>query len=192
VESALEFFRPKEFIKILDIGTGCGCILLSLLAEFKNAFGIGLDISAKALEVAKFNQKLLAIENASFLHIDWNRFADERFQKDVPFDMIVSNPPYIKSADIDLLDEDVKNYDPTIALDGGEDGMQAFREIATMAGKILSKNGMIFFEIGYCQEESVSNILKKNGIDQLCIKKDHAGIARVIGGSRIVHDRHNL
>jgi release factor glutamine methyltransferase len=98
------------------------------------------------------------------------------------FDVIVSNPPYIRSADIATLDENVRSYDPLVALDGGPDGLRSFREICELAAKILAPGGMIFFEVGYDQAEDVKSIMKKNGFDEIFIRKDLSGIDRVVGG----------
>ena len=156
VESLIKIFRKKN-ISILDIGTGSGCILISLLSELKNSNGVGIDISKKALAMAKKNSKKHnMINNIKFN----NKSLDSKFiQK---FDLIVSNPPYIRSNDIKNLKDDVKRYEPRLALDGGNDGLDLIKKVIYKAKYILKIKGMLALEIGNEQFKKVSEILTKN------------------------------
>ncbi|MDR1561363.1 MAG: peptide chain release factor N(5)-glutamine methyltransferase [Holosporaceae bacterium] len=175
IEMILKRFDPESKIKFLDLGTGSGCVLLSLLAEFKNSVGTGLDISQKAIDVAVYNKNRLNLENANFINADWNNISSDQ-----KFDVIVTNPPYVKTNDINELDESVRNYDPRISLDGGVDGLKAYREISNLAKKFLAPSGAIFFEIGCDQKKEVEQILCDNGFKIHEIRKDYNGIERVI------------
>ena len=157
VEKLVKIFKEKK-ISILDIGTGSGCILISLLSELKNSKGIGIDISKKALVIAKKNSKKHKIfDNIKFLHKSLN---NKFYQK---FDLIVSNPPYIKSNEIKNLQEDIKKYEPKIALDGGNDGLDLIKKVIYKTTYILKIKGMLALEIGNEQYKKVSEILiKKN------------------------------
>jgi release factor glutamine methyltransferase len=195
IECVLKNFDTDAFLSFLDIGTGSGCILLSLLAEFKNATGVGIDISPKALETALYNSERLKIENCEFMTADWNDLLNNRspwgfngadcLEKSLNnklFDIIVSNPPYIRSADIPLLEENVRNCDPLTALDGGSDGLQAFREICKLAPKILRPNGSVFLEVGQGQAQDVQNIMIDNGFIDITVTKDLQKIKRILKG----------
>jgi release factor glutamine methyltransferase len=156
VEKLVKIFKEKK-ISILDIGTGSGCILISLLSELKDSKGIGIDISKKALVVAKKNSKKHKIfDNIKFLNKSLN---NKFYQK---FDLIVSNPPYIKSNEIKNLQEDIKKYEPKIALDGGNDGLDLIKKVIYKTTYILKIKGMLALEIGNEQFRSVSKLLTKN------------------------------
>lgn len=178
IESALKIFNKNESLNFIDIGTGSGCILLSLLSEFKNSHGIGIDISKNAIYVARTNQSLLNVKNSKFKTIDWNELLN--IYSENSFDVIVSNPPYIRTSNIKYLDESVKNYDPMISLDGGEDGLNAYRDIAKISNKILKDTGAIFLEIGYDQSNTVLEILEQFYFYIIEIVKDLNGINRII------------
>lgn len=186
IEEVIARFNTNESFNFLDIGTGSGCILLSILSEFKKSNGIGIDISKNAIDIAAKNKDKLKIENATFLNIGWNEVFSFLERKDIDIDIIVSNPPYICTSDIDFLDENVKNFDPRIALDGGKDGLNAYREICYVAKNILRKNQKrteekyIFLEIGYNQTRDVKNILEENGFFNIVFSKDLSGINRVV------------
>ncbi len=155
VEKLINIFKDKK-INILDIGTGCGCIIISLISELKNSRGIGLDICRKALSIAS--------DNASFHHtlnkIKFiNKSVDDFY--DQKFDLIVSNPPYIMKKDIKKLDEDIKKYEPKLALDGGNDGLDLIKKVIYKASEILKINGILAIEIGNKQFKKVSKILYK-------------------------------
>jgi len=156
VEKLVEINKDKS-ISILDIGTGSGCIIISLLSELKNASGIGIDICRKAVLVAKKNAKFHSLtSNLKF----YCKPVQKIFNK--KFDLVVSNPPYIQSRDIRDLDEDVKNYEPLVALDGGNDGLDVIKKVIYKAKEILKINGMLAIEIGKGQSKKVSKILNKN------------------------------
>ena len=157
VEKLIKIFKEKK-ISILDIGTGSGCILISLLSELKNSRGLGIDISKKALIIAKKNsERHKMLNRTKFL----NKSLDSRFYQ--KFDLIVSNPPYIKSNEMKYLAEDIRKYEPRIALDGGNDGLDLIKKVIYKTKYILKVNGMLSLEIGNEQFKKVSEILiKKN------------------------------
>ena len=174
VEKLVKIFNKKN-ISILDIGTGSGCILISLLSELKNSKGIGIDISKKALIVAKKNLERHKMQNKiKFL----NRSLDSEF--DQKFDLIVSNPPYIRSQEIQRLAEDIKKYEPRIALDGGNDGLDLIKKVIYKAKYTLRVKGMLALEIGNEQYKKVSEILLKNNYKIEHIIKDYRNNIRSI------------
>ena len=156
VENLVKNSEHKK-INILDIGTGCGCILISLLSELKNSHGTGIDISKKALEIAKENAKLHLVNTRI-------RFINKSFEKlfNYKFDLIVSNPPYIEKPFIKNLHEDIKNFEPKIALDGGNDGLDVIKKVIYKSKDILKINGTLALEIGNEQNFEVSKILYNN------------------------------
>jgi release factor glutamine methyltransferase len=180
IEMILSQFDRQSCLNFLDIGTGSGCILLSLLLEYKKSHGVGIDISADAIAIAKHNQKKICVA-ASFFTVDWRDFECER-----KFDIIVANPPYIKADDIPKLEENVRNYDPQLALDGGASGLNAYISIIPLLRKWLKPDGSVFFEIGHGQAEDVSQILRSNCFQVDAIKKDLGNIDRIIK-SRACH-----
>ena len=160
---------------ILDIGTGTGCILLSILSEIKKAKGIGVDISTKAIAVAKKNSSNLRLNSrAKFFASSLNNVDNYRF------DVIVSNPPYIKTGDIKNLSDDVRKFEPKIALDGGKDGLDVIKKIIYKSKTILRKLGLLALEIGYGQHYKVSQILKKQGFKEELLVKDYQDNIRCI------------
>lgn len=160
---------------ILDMCTGSGCILLSLLHYSNNCTGVGVDISEAALTVAKTNCEALGL-NASF-------FQSDLFEKvEGTYDIIVSNPPYIRSDVIPTLMEEVKGHEPMLALDGSEDGLYFYRKIVDECPDYLCRGGMLFFEIGYDQGEDVSRLMENAGFKDVCVMKDYAGLDRVVYG----------
>lgn len=162
---------------ILDMCTGSGCILLSILKYSHDFKGTGVDISPKALEVAEKNSRDLGIE-ARF--IESNLF--EKLSADEKFDIIVSNPPYIKSDVIPTLMEEVRCFEPMIALDGEADGLSFYRKIIEMAPQYLRCGGKLYFEIGYDQGREVSELMKAAGFEDINVVKDLAGLDRVVYG----------
>ena len=149
----VDIFKNKR-INILDIGTGTGCILLSLLKELCNSRGIGIDISSQAIKVAKANSKKLNLVNrAKFKNFEIDKYALERY------DLIVSNPPYIPSKDIKKLSKDIINFEPKEALDGGPDGLDLIKKVIYKSNVLLKRNGMLALEIGFGQYRRVSEIL---------------------------------
>jgi release factor glutamine methyltransferase len=156
IEKLINIYK-KQKISILDIGTGSGCILISLLSELQNCSGVGIDISKKAIGIAKKN----AIKHKNSNKIEFlNKSLESKFNK--KFDLIVSNPPYIKKGDIKNLSEDIKKYEPRIALDGGNDGLDLIKKVIYKTKYILKINGKLAIEIGNEQHKKVSELLIKN------------------------------
>lgn len=183
VEQILSLSKEKENLKLLDMCTGSGCILLALLANLKQASGTGVDLSEKALEVAQRNGKELGIE------VSWVQ--SDLFDKvSGSYDIIVSNPPYIETSVIEGLMDEVKLYEPRMALDGTEDGLFFYREITMQAGKYLKNNGILAFEIGYNQGKAVSEFMKENGYKEVQVLQDLAGLDRVVTGRIEKEEQH--
>lgn len=183
VEQVLSLSRGKENLKLLDMCTGSGCILLALLANLKQASGTGVDLSEKALEVAQRNGEELGIE------VSWVQ--SDLFDKvSGSYDIIVSNPPYIETSVIEGLMDEVKLYEPRMALDGTEDGLFFYREITMQAGKYLKNNGILAFEIGYNQGKAVSEFMKENGYKEVQVLQDLAGLDRVVTGRIEKEEQH--
>ncbi len=176
IEAVLRFFPDKtKSYRILDIGTGSGCLLLSLLDEYANAKGIGIDISCEALAIAQQNN---VAGRAEFCRAD---FRDKSFYGNMGrFDIIISNPPYIPTKDIQELDKSVRCYDPLLALDGGVDGLSAYRRLSTQLAELMKQGAFVFFEIGQGQENAVIKIMQIQGF--ICQEKikDLGGIIRVL------------
>ena len=154
IEAVLNRYKNSPPPKtILDLGTGTGCILIALLTEFPDAQGLGVDMSETALQAAKRNAKHNGVEQrARFAQSDWAENIDESF------DLVVSNPPYICESVVPNLDESVKKHDPILALDGGKDGLQAYKIIFSYLKQLLNEGGRAFFEIGYDQEKSTTRL----------------------------------
>ena len=156
VEKLVNIFKKKR-VFILDIGTGTGCILISLISEILHSRGIGVDISKKALQMAEKNSCKFKVKNKiKFSHTSFANIVNKKF------DLVVSNPPYIKSAQINGLEEDIKCYEPKVALDGGNDGLDVIKKVIYKSNEILKINGTLALEIGNNQYKQVSNILLKN------------------------------
>ena len=164
-------------VRVLDICTGSGCILLSILKYVYGSSGVGVDISDGALGVAKANSEALGID-ATFIKSDMF----ENIPKDERFDIVVSNPPYIRSDVIGTLMSEVKDYEPLLALDGSEDGLKFYRIIADRAPEYLNNGGMLFLEIGYDQGAEVSALLSAAGFMDVEVIKDLSGLDRVVSG----------
>jgi len=170
----VKIFKNKS-PHILDIGTGSGCILLSILSEVKGAKGIGVDISKKAIEVAKINSDNLGLnKRVKFITRSLNSIYRYKF------DLIVSNPPYIKTSDIKNLSNDVRKFEPKIALDGGKDGLDVIKKVIYKSKTILKKLGLLALEIGYGQHYKVSQILKKQGFKEEFLVRDYRNNIRCI------------
>ena len=167
VEKLCKIFRDRE-ISLLDIGTGSGCIIVSLLGELNKSKGVGIDISKKALLIAKKNAKIHNVDNRI-------KFFNKSFEKihNRSFDLIVSNPPYLKSSELNNLDDDIKKYEPILALDGGNDGLDVIKKVIYKAKNILKFKGKLALEIGNEQYLKVSKILKKNSFKIDYIVKDY-------------------
>jgi release factor glutamine methyltransferase len=150
--------RREEPLRLLDLGTGTGCILLTLLAELPKARGLGTDLSSAALRLAEANASRLGVAGrASFLASDWLDAIHGEF------DLIVSNPPYIASGEIKRLAPEVAHHDPYLALDGGADGLRAYRRIAAGAARLVAPKGAILVEIGASQAPAVAGLLRDGG-----------------------------
>ena len=175
VEIANNFINKNEVKNILDLGTGSGCILLSILKENKMINGLGIDLSKDAISIAKQNSKKLNLETQSnFLISNWMSSVNYKY------DLVVSNPPYIASEDIKKLSKSVKIYDPILSLDGGDDGLNSYRLIASDLKRVVSKNALIIIEIGYNQSLQVIDIFKKNDFKLIKKYNDINGLDRVL------------
>ena len=170
-------------MRILDMCTGSGCILLSLLHYSNDCEGLGVDLSAEALEVAGRNVlKVLTPEKAEHAHF----LQSDLFEKvEGKFEIIVSNPPYIASAEVDRLMPEVRDHEPRMALDGTEDGLEFYRRIIAEAGQYLVSSGMLFFEIGYDQGQEVSELMREHGYREVQVVQDYAGLDRVVYGTYV-------
>jgi len=175
VEIANNYIDKNEVKNILDLGTGSGCILLSILKENKMINGLGIDLSKDAISIAKQNSKKLKLESQSnFLISNWMSSLNYKY------DLVVSNPPYIASEDIKKLSKSVKIYDPILSLDGGDDGLNSYRLIASDLKRVVSKNALIIIEIGYNQSLQVIEIFKKNNFKLMKKYNDINGLDRVL------------
>ena len=170
-------------MRVLDMCTGSGCILLSLLHYSNDCEGLGVDLSAEALEVAGRNVlKVLTPEKAEHAHF----LQSDLFEKvEGKFEIIVSNPPYIASAEVEKLMPEVRDHEPRMALDGTEDGLYFYRRIIKEAGKHLVSSGMLFFEIGYDQGQAVSELMRTEGYCDVQVVQDYAGLDRVVFGTYV-------
>ena len=173
VENVLKILRPG--MKILDMCTGSGCILISLLKMCQGVLGTGADVSEEALKVAERNNAKLRVE-ARLIQSDLFENVQGKY------DVIVSNPPYIRTAVIEELKEEVKCHDPFIALDGKEDGLYFYREIVDKSRAFLNSGGKLYFEIGHDQGEDVKTLMENAGFTDVIVKKDLAGLDRVVFG----------
>ncbi|MGL5506292.1 MAG: peptide chain release factor N(5)-glutamine methyltransferase [Paraclostridium sp.] len=183
VEEVIELVKDKEDLKIVDIGTGSGAITVSLARYIKSCEIYSLDISEKALDIGLKNAISNGVENKiSFIKSDVFSGIED---KGLSLDVIVSNPPYIKKADIDTLHTQVKDYEPYIALEGGEDGLDFYRAITEQSIKYLKTEGILAFEVGHDQAQDVSDILNQNGYSKIYTKKDLQGIDRVVIGFKL-------
>jgi release factor glutamine methyltransferase len=174
VSKLIEIFKNKK-ISILDIGTGSGCIIISLLNNLEQSKGLGIDISKKALKIAKKNSlKFKSNNRVKFLNKSFQNIFDKKF------DLIVSNPPYIKKKDLKNLSDDIKKYEPRIALDGGNDGLDLIKKIIYKSREILKLNGMLALEIGNEQIKRVSKTLIDNNFRIKHVIKDYKNNIRCI------------
>lgn len=175
IEAILKNYNIEDKLNILDLGTGSGCIILTLLKLFYNSKGLAIDISEKALNIAKKNAHNLQLEDvAEFKINNWNDGIDEKF------DLIVSNPPYIPSKTIDYLSNTVKDFDPITALNGGEDGLQYYRYLSRNLLKSCGDNTQIFLEIGINQKEAVIELFEKQNFKLKKAINDYSGICRIL------------
>ncbi|MGB8711425.1 MAG: peptide chain release factor N(5)-glutamine methyltransferase [Methyloceanibacter sp.] len=179
VEAALGLVDREAPLNILDLGTGSGCILITLLAELPRASGVGVDVSLGALELARANAQTVGVgDRAAFLASDWLEAVEGSF------DLVVANPPYLSAADMAALSPEVRDHDPAPALDGGPDGLSAYRRIVPGLRKALRPGGFALFEIGPDQDQAVSRLLAEAGLDigeGQHLWRDLAGRPRVVG-----------
>ena len=180
VEAAIAEAKQTDISSILDLGTGSGCIILSILGDIETLQGVAVDVSSKALDIAKSNAERLNLSSrVSFIQASW-------FDEDLPerlghkFDLIVSNPPYIATHEIAELEAEVRDYDPLSALDGGEDGFFHYRQIAKLSAKIINQGGLIMLEGGLNQEQKIADIFIAAGFSLQKILADYSGINRCI------------
>ena len=186
IETVLEHFSDNtKLLKILDLGSGSGCLGLSLLEEYENASIIFVDASKKSLKIVKKNSHQFRLKGKlKYINLDWH--TDDwdikllNSSDKTKFNIIVTNPPYIPSNEIKLLETEVREYDPILALDGGNDGLDAYRSIIPKLKNLLKPDGKIFVEIGKGQENLVSKIGLQNGLLSIGYKKDLSNIKRVI------------
>ena len=180
IEQILKVTKNKNYLRILDIGIGSGCILLSILKERKNYYGTGIDISKDSLEISKINaKKLLVEERIKFYKSDVDKFAQGKY------DLIVSNPPYIKKNNLKYLECDVLKFEPRLALDGGLDGLSVIRKVIKKSSELLKKNGKFILEIGFDQKSKVIKLLKNKGFYINSTIKDFAKNDRCIVSTKI-------
>ena len=180
IENVLKFTKNKESLRILDIGIGSGCILLSILKEKKNFYGTGIDISKKCLKISKINAINLKVDHRlKLIKTDVDKFISSKY------DLIVSNPPYIVKKKLKYLDRDVVKYEPTQALNGGIDGLSEIRKVINKSSELIKKKGKLILEIGFDQKNKVINLLNKEGfyINNIC--KDLAANDRCIVCTKI-------
>ncbi len=167
VEESLNYLPKSRYKKILDIGTGSGCILISILLERPKSIGVGLDISKNAIKIARINAKLQHVYNRiKFVNTNVDKYNSDKY------DLVVSNPPYIERIKVSRLEEDIRNFEPKLALDGGNDGYSKIEKVIKKSTKLLKRNGNLILEIGYDQFSYVSRLLEKYGFYIKKISKD--------------------
>ena len=175
VEIANNFILDRGYKNFIDLGTGSGCIILSILKDNKNLSALGIDISFKAINIAQKNSMNLNLEKqATFIVSNWLSPISDFY------DLIISNPPYIPSKDIDTLANNVKNYDPLLSLDGGDDGLKCYREIAEDINRIISKKGRVILEVGFNQAMNVIKIFESKEFMFLDKYTDINGLDRIL------------
>jgi len=179
IYKVVDFFKNKR-INVLDIGTGSGCILLSILKELDISRGVGIDISTKAIKTAQINSKNLNLFHQSkFKVFDISKFNVGKY------DLIVSNPPYIPSKDIKNLSKDIINYEPLVALNGGLDGLDLIRKVIYKSNSLLKRNGVLAIEIGFNQYLKVSSLLKQYGFREMSRQCDYNHNVRCIISTKV-------
>ena len=180
VEEVLKIYSKNTHLQVLDIGTGSGCILLSILKERKYFHGTGIDISKKSINVSKFNAKKLNLENrVKFFHSSVDNFTIGKY------DLIVSNPPYIELVSLKYLEKDIVNFEPKLALSGGFDGFSKIRKVINKANYLIKKNGKFILEIGFNQKNKVKEILKQEGFYINKAVRDYGNNDRCIISTKI-------
>jgi release factor glutamine methyltransferase len=166
--------------RIADLGTGCGAILLALLSELPKSFGVGSDIDPAALAIARGNARRLHVNGAAFIACDMAGPLRG------PFDVVVSNPPYIPTGDLEALPPEVRHFDPRVALDGGSDGLNCYRAIAAAAAALLAPRGILVVELGAGQVEPVARLFAAAGLAPLTVQPDLKGMPRALVAESVV------
>ena len=180
IEEVLKIYSKESHIQVLDIGTGSGCILLSILKERPYFYGTGIDISKKSISISKLNAKQLNLTNKiKFFHSSIDKF------KLGKYDLVVSNPPYIKFFNLKYLEKDVFNFEPKLALSGGSDGFSKIRKVISKAKNLIKKNGKFILEIGFNQKNKVNKILREEGFYVNKNIKDYGNNDRCIISTKI-------
>ena len=180
IEATLELFKYRDYANILDVGVGSGCIILSILNEKDRFYGTGIDVSSKSISLSKLNAKKFSLENrVKFIKTDVDNFCHGKY------DLIISNPPYIKSNKIKYLEKDVRDYEPKLALDGGLDGTFKILKVIEKASTLLKSNGRLILEFGYDQKIKILSLLKKRGFYINKIIKDYAKNDRCVISTKI-------
>ena len=180
IEQILKITKHKNKLNILDVGVGSGCILLSILKEKKNFYGTGIDVSKNCLNISKINAVNLEVNSrVRFFKSNVDKFNLGKY------DLIISNPPYIKNFDLKYLEKDVAKFEPKLALDGGLDGLSAIRKVIKKSSELIKKNGRFVLEIGFDQKNKVISLLKKEGFYINSINKDLANNDRCIVCTKI-------
>ena len=180
IDCVLDITKQKSKLNLLDIGIGTGCIILSILKEKKDFYGTGIDISKKCIEVSKINaSKLNVSRRVKFFKSNVDNFFYGKY------DLVISNPPYIKKLDLKYLDRDVIDFEPELALDGGLDGISEIRKVINRSSELIKKNGKLVLEIGFGQKYKVKKLLKDKGFYINKVLKDYADIDRCIISTKI-------
>ena len=180
IEQVLKIYSKNTQLQVLDIGTGSGCILLSILKERPNFYGTGIDISRKSINVSKINTKQLNLmHRVKFFHSSVDNFNIGKY------DLVVSNPPYIELLNLRYLEKDIVNFEPKLALNGGLDGFSKIRKVINKASTLIKKNGKFILEIGFNQKNKVKKILKEEGFYTNKAIKDYGNNDRCIISTKI-------
>ena len=180
IEESLKLLKINKSKKILDIGTGSGCIVISLLNERPKCKATALDLSRKAIKIAKTNAKLHHLENKiEFINMDIDKYSSNKY------DLILSNPPYVKDISLNRLDDDIKFHEPKLALSGGLDGFSEIKKVIKKSRKLLKNNGTLIIEIGNEQKSKSIILLKENGFYINKVRKDYSGKDRCIVSTKI-------
>ena len=180
IEQVLKIYSKQSQLQVLDIGTGSGCILLSILKERAYFYGTGIDISKESINVCKINAKQLNLTNkVKFFHSSVDNFHIGKY------DLVVSNPPYIELLNLKYLEKDVVNFEPKLALNGGLDGLSKIRKVISKTSALIKKNGKFVLEIGFNQKNKVKEILKKEGFYVNKVIKDYGNNDRCIISTKI-------
>ena len=180
IEEVIKYTYKDSKLHILDIGTGSGCILLSILRERKKFNGTGIDISKKSIDISRYNAKKLKLNNRTKFYIsDVDNFLIGKY------DVIISNPPYIEKLSLKYLDRDVVDFEPKLALNGGHDGFSKITKVINKTSSLIKKNGLFVLEIGYNQKTKAIKILKKNGFYIKKVLKDYGKNDRCIVSTKL-------